>query len=215
MGGCRAIKAAAAATLAGALASGCATGGTQAGPNSRLEWLAAELAAEVDGLSAADPRAQAAALDLHAIAAFADGVTVADSEVIRWQWPLPVWSLELNALADVGSVFLEPLGPLPAMTLAATPAPQAALALGRFTDAQMARVMWREIESLDSAALTGLQAYLAVSDGGVMLLVGPVHDEAAAAERCLALTVWGLSCVPADWSAAAQPLAQEPARSGV
>lgn len=222
MGGSRAIMAVTAATLAGALTPGCATVGAEAGQSSRLQWLAAELAAEVEGLSATDPRAQAAALDLHTIAAFADGVTVAESDVVRWEWPLPLWEAEFDALAETNAIRIDPLGPLPAMALAAPRAPEAGLALGRFTDAAMAGAMWREIASLDSAALTGLDAYLAASSGGVLLLAGPVSDEAAAAERCLALTVWGLSCVPADWPAAAQPLAQGqvqnpaqvPARSG-
>ena len=208
MGDLRAIKAVLAASLSGALASGCATLDGAAEQGSRLEWLASELAAEVEGLAQTDPRAQAAALDLHAIAAFADGVTVAESEVLRWAGPLPVWEVAPEALASSTFAPPQPLAPLQSLALAGPAEPEAGLALGRFTDAAMAGAMWREIESLDSAALTGLNAYLASSSGGVMLLAGPVSDESAAAERCLALTVWGLSCVPADWPAAAQPLAQ-------
>jgi len=202
-----------AATLTATLASACATVGAGAPEPSRLERLAAELAAEVAGVAETDPRARAAALDLVAIAAFADGVVAADSAILRWEWPAPLWEDDGARLDDDDPAAIESLAPMPAAIFAQA-AGDAGLVLGQFADARLASAMWREIESLESAAMTGLDAYLAVAGGRVTLVAGPLADEASASERCLALSVWGVSCMPADWPEAARPLGDHSAGSG-
>jgi hypothetical protein len=201
MGEFRATKRTALATLAATLASACATVGAGAPDQSRLERLAAELAAEVAGVAETDPRARAAALDLVAIAAFADGVVAADSAILRWEWPAPLWEDDGARLDDDDLAAIESLAPMPAAIFAQA-AGDAGLVLGRFADARLA------------TAMTGLDAYLAVAGGGVTLVAGPLADEASASERCLALSVWGVSCTPADWPEAARPLGDHSAGSG-
>lgn len=213
MGEFRAINKTALATLAATLASGCATLGAGAYGESRLERLAAALAAEAAGVAESDPRARAAALDLAAIAAFADGVVAANSAIQRLDWPLPLREEGPTRFDSDDLEAIEPLAPMQAAIFAQA-AGDAGLLLGRFADARLASAMWREIESLESAALTGLDAYVAAAGGGVTLVAGPLADEATASERCLALTVWGVSCTPADWPEAARPLGDLSVGSG-
>lgn len=104
---------------------------------------------------------------------------------------------------------LAPLLSLSSLPLVALPRPQVptGLALGQFTDEGMAQIMWGEIAGLESAALTGLHGYVARAGDGVVLMAGPVDTEADAADRCGALSLWGLSCVPAAWPSGATALA--------
>jgi hypothetical protein len=175
--------------------------------DSRLVWLAETLAQELADADPADAAVQAASPALQSIAAFtAQAQTVQRAEGVgSWQVAMPIEEAPFRLMPEQ----LAPLLSLSSLPLVALPRPQVptGLALGQFTDEGMAQIMWGEIAGLESAALTGLHGYVARAGDGVVLMAGPVDTEADAADRCGALSLWGLSCVPAAWPSGATALA--------
>jgi hypothetical protein len=205
MGLMRAPSAMTMAALCGAGLAACASHPADRPDATRLQWLAHSLALELEAAGQDDPRVAAAADDLQFISAYAPSSATPGFAPAAWALAerLPELAGEPE---EVTLPELVPLASLQSARLAQTaPPPEVAmgLTLGRFTDAGMAAVMWREIQGLDSAALTGLAGYTTRDEHGVALMAGPVADAQNAEERCMALTIWGLNCTPAAWPAAA------------
>ncbi len=198
--------------LAGLSLTACATHPADQPDSTRLLWLAESLADELQAAAPDDPRLAAAAEPLAIIAGFANS----DDPFVAQAFLFPAW-LEAGAIDGLGEqstppALLAPLAPA-ALTPQAAPAPPMGLALGRFTNDAMAGALWREVQGIESAALTGLSGFTVREDHGVLLVAGPVDSAVAAEERCMALSMWGLSCVPTPWPTAAQAVpASEGAR---
>jgi hypothetical protein len=195
--------------LTGVGLAACATHPADQPDGTRLQWLAHSLASELAAAGADDPRVIAAGPDLRIIAGYAEGPGPFEA--------IPV--VAPDAVSAASMITIEPIAGTvqPMAVFAAQPIRQApdqaasvstpmGLALGRFTDAAMAAVMWREMQGIESAALTGLDGFTRRDDEGVMLLAGPLANAEIAEQRCLALTVWGLSCTPAAWPVYAAPV---------